>query len=342
LTTSYETRVDAGLKVEPGEEAKSSLGLPADSIVILYLGRLTPEYKADLEPLIHAFQRTSAAHPSCRLLIAGSEGSSGYANTLMSYAAEMSCAQQVRIIPNFPRFLKPILLGACDIFVSPVDNVQESIGINILEAMAAGRPVVASDWSGYRDLVAHGETGFLTDTAVCRAGFRAGSAIAATAVVPHAERHLAAWTYVDVPQLASHLTALAASPELRRRMGAAGRARVAEHYAWSKVIRQFGDLWQSQIEAVRCGLTDGYHLDVARLFEDYPNRHWQLERLLVRSSRFSAVTAGRHYGADDPRTAILRRCQDAPVPVRGLLTFAGAGAAVFRLLKSGWLEVIAQ
>ena len=55
---------------------------------------------------------------------------------------------------------------AADVFVSPSDNIQETFGLAVLEAMASGLPVVASDWDGYRDLVADGETGFLVPTAM--------------------------------------------------------------------------------------------------------------------------------------------------------------------------------
>ena len=52
-------------------------------------------------------------------------------------------------------------LAAADLFCSPADNLQETFGLSVLEAMASSLPVVASDWNGYRDLVVHGSTGWL-------------------------------------------------------------------------------------------------------------------------------------------------------------------------------------
>ena len=54
-----------------------------------------------------------------------------------------------------------LALAAADLFCSPADNLQETFGLSVLEAMASSLPVVASDWNGYRDLVVHGSTGWL-------------------------------------------------------------------------------------------------------------------------------------------------------------------------------------
>jgi glycosyltransferase involved in cell wall biosynthesis len=83
---------------------------------------------------------------------------------------------------------------------------REGFGVVCAEAMAFGRPVVAGDVGGLRDLVVHEETGLL---------------------VPPG----------DVEALRAALQRLLADPDLRRRFGEAGRARIAEHFTW----QQFGD-----------------------------------------------------------------------------------------------------
>jgi glycosyltransferase involved in cell wall biosynthesis len=83
---------------------------------------------------------------------------------------------------------------------------REGFGVVCAEAMAFGRPVVAGDVGGLRDLVVHEETGLL---------------------VPPG----------DVEALRAALHLLLADPDLRRRFGEAGRARIAEHFTW----QHFGD-----------------------------------------------------------------------------------------------------
>ena len=60
--------------------------------------------------------------------------------------------------------LKRQALSSADIALSLVDNTQETFGLAVAEAMAAGLPVVASNWNGYRDLVRHGVDGYLVPT----------------------------------------------------------------------------------------------------------------------------------------------------------------------------------
>ena len=60
--------------------------------------------------------------------------------------------------------------AGADVFCSLSDNIQETFGIVPIEAMAAGLPVVVSDWDGYKDTVRHGVDGFRIPTCMPQAG----------------------------------------------------------------------------------------------------------------------------------------------------------------------------
>ena len=91
---------------------------------------------------------------------------------------------------------------------------REGFGVACAEAMAHGKPVVASEVGGLRDLVVDGETGLL--------------------VPPR-----------DVAALRAGLERLLADRELRRRLGSAGRERIREHFSWDRfgaeTIRAYED-----------------------------------------------------------------------------------------------------
>jgi glycosyltransferase involved in cell wall biosynthesis len=89
---------------------------------------------------------------------------------------------------------------------------REGFGVAALEAMAHGRPVVAGAVGGLLDLVVNGETGILVEPG-------------------------------NVPALRAALDRLLEDPELRRRMGEAGRARAAERFGWPAVTRKTLDVY---------------------------------------------------------------------------------------------------
>ena len=109
-------------------------------------------------------------------------------------------------------------------FVSPSDSIQETFGLSVIEAMASGLPVVASDWDGYRDLVEDGRTGFLVPTTTV-----AGATATATARLligelnyDHFLAECSQATAVDIAGMGAALTRLVSEGDLRLGMGAAG------------------------------------------------------------------------------------------------------------------------
>ena len=96
---------------------------------------------------VHLILAGWAAHPAVHDAFVEARATSPPAcGPRSSTAAIPACAAQV--------------WHAADVFVSPSDNIQETFGLAVVEAMASGLPVVASDWDGYRDLVDDGRDRF--------------------------------------------------------------------------------------------------------------------------------------------------------------------------------------
>jgi glycosyltransferase involved in cell wall biosynthesis len=151
---------------------------PAEPPEVLFVGRLSPE-KGILE-LVQAAQEMKLTVAGDGPLRAAVPGALGF-------------------VPHHE--LPPLYERAA---VVAVPSHREGFGVACAEAMAAGRPVVASAVGGLLDLVADGETGLL--------------------VPPR-----------DVTALRAALERLLGDAELRRRMGAAGRERIREHFTWPAV-----------------------------------------------------------------------------------------------------------
>jgi glycosyltransferase involved in cell wall biosynthesis len=147
---------DEAFQARDRQAARAKLGLGAGGILLLYVGRLSIFTKADLVPFLYTFlQLRRTEREPVYLVLAGGADTANVAN-LQATIQELGLGERVLLKPNIEDLEKFDLYAAADIFVSPIDNFQETFGIAVVEAMAAGLPVVASDFDGYRDLVEEG------------------------------------------------------------------------------------------------------------------------------------------------------------------------------------------
>jgi D-inositol-3-phosphate glycosyltransferase len=234
-------------------EARRGLGIQPDATVFLYLGRISMIDKMDPFPLLLTFCKGVAKTNSRALLIvAGDDTQQNLMGTLKEFAKGLGAAERVIFLPNVKSEDKLLLYSAADVFVSLSDTVQETFGLTIIEAMASGLPVIASDWSGYKESVLHNETGFLAPTY----WGRCVDEVSSSALVrgdQAAHWILAQSLSVDLKSLNESMVALAGNAELRRQMGAKARQRAVECYSWPVIIRKYEELWRELLtEAAAC------------------------------------------------------------------------------------------
>ncbi len=165
---------------------------------VLFVGR--PEARKGLKFLIRAFVGVQREMPETRLIVVGAGNFTRYENTVR--AAKL---HNVRFRSNVPFDELPRYHHTADVFCAP-NTGFESQGIVLLEAMAAGLPIVASNIDGFASVVTHGVEGLL--------------------VPPE-----------DPQALAGALLELLRDPGRRRSMGERGRER-AQFYRWDRVSRQ--------------------------------------------------------------------------------------------------------
>ncbi len=229
------------------ESARQALDLDPETVTALFVGRLVFHAKAHPFPMFKGLQ--AAAERSGKpvaLILCGWSPNDPIAQAFVTGAAQFAPDVKTLFVEGRDVALRDQAWAAADIFVSLSDNIQETFGLTPIEAMAAGLPVVATDWNGYRDTVRAGIDGYRVRT--WSPGPGDGLPIArghenGGLTYDHYCWAAAATTSVDLEDLAQALTELVESPDLRHRLGEAGRRHARERVDWPVVYSQYQDLW---------------------------------------------------------------------------------------------------
>jgi glycosyltransferase involved in cell wall biosynthesis len=233
---------------------RTQLGIGDDDVAVLFVGRLAFRRKCHPVPMYLALQRAQRATGARLHFIQAGRFEDAREDAAFRAAAAQFCPDvATHVIGGSEVFHDSGVWFAADIFLSLSDNIQETFGLAPVEAMAAGLPVVVSDWDGYRDTVRDGVDGFLVATTVPAAG--AGLDLAARYHEFGNFRQyygaVAMSTAVDIEACAEALARLIRDPDLRRRMGDSGRRRARASYDWPVVTNDYRRLWEALAAARR-------------------------------------------------------------------------------------------
>jgi glycosyltransferase involved in cell wall biosynthesis len=196
----------------PAQAARAALGLPPSAFVALYVGRLGPE--KNLQLLLKAFQVAHRQAPETVLAVVG--GGPLEAD-LRRHAGRLGLGSAVRFLGRRPNDLIPSVMASADAFVTA--SVTEGHPITVIEALAAGLPVVALDVPGIRETVHNGENGLLAP---------AGPSAAASAAA-----------------LGAALVELVTAPDLRRGLSVGAQASAQQYSIQAttrRILERYGDL----------------------------------------------------------------------------------------------------
>ena len=226
------------------ESARAALQLQAHEVAFLFSGRLSFHAKANPAPMYQALEQ-AAQHASVVCIEAGVFPNDAIRTGFL--AAQKALAPSVRFIwvdgQDQLRY-RQAWQGA-DAFVSLSDNIQETFGLTPVEAMAAGLPVVVSDWNGYKDTVRVGVDGFRVPTILPPAGVGGDLAMRHALGLDTYDFYIgraSLATVIEPTALAQACIALASQPELRARMGAAGLARATRDFDWPVILQRYAQL----------------------------------------------------------------------------------------------------
>jgi glycosyltransferase involved in cell wall biosynthesis len=185
------------------EEARRALGLPATVQVAGLTGRLTSEKRVDL--FLEAARRVASRIPECRFLVVGA---GDLLEPMKRLATEMGLDSKVLFTGE--RNDMDRVLSALDLLALSSDF--EGLPNVVMEAMAAGRPVVATDLGGCRELIVDGVTGCLVPVG-------------------------------DPGAMAERMIQVLSLPDRGRSMGAAGSERIRSEFSIAAMVERFEALF---------------------------------------------------------------------------------------------------
>jgi len=183
------------------EECRRRLGLPVDKNIILFVGNLTP-YKGP-EVLVKAMQKIAKEVPDTELVFVGS---GKMRDELGKLAEKIGIKNHLKFAGFVEESMKPLYYKAADIFALPSTLNTEVFPIVLLEASAAGLPMVVSDLNTFKCIIEEGYNGLFTKRG-------------------------------DEKSLADAIVYLLENEDIREKMGKNARKKV-EDYSWDRIAKE--------------------------------------------------------------------------------------------------------
>jgi glycosyltransferase involved in cell wall biosynthesis len=201
-----------------GGGLRERLGIPSEATVAAFVATLDRAHHFKrLDVAIEAVAR--AAGEAIHLVVAGDgELRAGFERQ----ARDAGLAGRAHFLGAVPHAELPAVLAGADLFLLTTEP-PESFGIVLIEAMACGLPVIATEYPGVRAVVSHGDDGILVGEG-------------------------------DSAAVAVALDELAADPARRARLGAAGRDKAVASWSWAALLNRMDGAYAEAIGARRARL----------------------------------------------------------------------------------------
>ena len=246
-----------------GQALRDRLGAAPADVVVSCIARLTPDEKFDPFPLFLALEAAAPALAAkggrFHLALCGQFLDPAWSAAFAAGAARLMPSVGYHFLNGGDAAERNATLSGSDVFVFPIDNLQETFGLAPIEAMAAGLPVIVSDWDGMKETVTP-DVGIRIPTELPRAGEVTHLSLRHLGGTDSYLQYLgqmSALTRIDVGAMTRALVRLGTDADLRARMGAAGRARAVALYDWQVIIPQMQALWGEQAALLAHARTKG-------------------------------------------------------------------------------------
>ena len=301
-------RTDA--KVRSGKKLRQKLNIPDDAIVGLYFGRLNFLTKSHPTPMFLAFEMAAKQleNTQLHLLVVGQ-----FNNPMLQ--AEFEDLEKKLCKKTIVHWLDgndPSVTEACwhsaEFFISLSDNMQETFGMTVTEALAASLPCIVSDWSGIRENMVHGETGFLIptimpsdkvgDTFIKRSIFHIDKFSDAVASLNQV-------ISTDIHECASAIVRVSTDINIRAEMRIKSRKFAERKFGWQNIIRQYQLLWKeladrrhkyNMNQKESNNIYHKGHINPFVAFEKYSSQHITVNSCIMSTTDLAPISLEELWG----------------------------------------------
>lgn len=222
------------------------------TLSILIFNRFSKYDKCDLLPLLPLLKQVViCANRKVQFVMAGDCNDTLYLKNIFKEVENLGIKKYVKIVVSPSEKKKVDLLKSAGMFLALSDNVQESFGLVLLEAMSYGLPIVATDWDGYRDLVKEGENGMCIETFKLKNSENYFFGQRNLSIFPFAHA-VAYWrhdtylnsqiTFIDGKSFVEKVSTIVKDDSLRAKLSIGAHEKV-QRYAWERIIKEHECLW---------------------------------------------------------------------------------------------------
>lgn len=192
-------------KEETKQDLRQKNGYKPDDFLMFYAAEFNKNKNQQL--LIRVLAKLKKTVPHARLILVGN-------GSMIDYCSELAKELGVTEMVDFLGFRKDIdeILPMCDLAVA--SSFREGLPVNIMEAMACGLPVIASDNRGHRELVSNNESGWV--------------------ISPK-----------DIDSMFKKIEMLAKTKGLKNKLGYMGREKVESKYAINKILTEMSAIYRN-------------------------------------------------------------------------------------------------
>ena len=356
-------------------ECRNKFAVSKEAFVILWIGRFSAYDKADLLPVFLACKRILNKNPNreIKIIIAGHDRKNmPILDVMKEYVKALGLEGNFVFLEGHNLAERAELYSCSDVFISPIDNVQETFGLTPIEAMACGVPQIVSDWDGYKDTVEDGVTGYRIPTywMKCDGDIEKNPMLPSEPMHRSAVQHLmmAQSVAMDLRVFERCVQNLIDDPVLWKKMSKNSIERARRIYEWKELIPRYEGLWselkqlKNEYQSVQNKCLDGliFTPHYCDYFASYPTQFLNNNTEVEITDEGKEVVEGKirlpiHYeieqylGINDISMEVLKMlAQNVSLSCERLTDILNAYSedkvkrAIMFLLKQGYIDLFGK